>query len=121
VLHKEGYEFTPIQVEVLPDKPTLVEEKNLVGNPHVTDGSVRFVLTWGYLPKDLDSHLFTPNEQHIYFAQKAPYLAGANLDVDDTTSYGPETTTITELQQDYFTASPFPRKGMVNTGLLENG
>uniref|UniRef100_A0A7C3I8U5 Carboxypeptidase regulatory-like domain-containing protein n=1 Tax=Gracilinema caldarium TaxID=215591 RepID=A0A7C3I8U5_9SPIR len=44
VLHKDGYEFTPVQVEVLPDRPTLVEEKNLVGNPHVAEGSVRFIL-----------------------------------------------------------------------------
>lgn len=69
-----------------------------MGNPHLDQGTIRFVLTWGYQPKDLDSHLITPNEKHVYFAQKNPNLAGANLDVDDTSSYGLETITITELQ-----------------------
>ena len=56
----------------------------------------QFTLTWGELPNDLDSHLWTPDIEgstyHIYFANKgnitvAPY---AFLDVDDVTSWGPE-------------------------------
>ncbi len=66
-------------------------------------GELRFVLTWGALPTDLDSHLWTPDvngdEYHIYYANRmspdsTPY---AGLDVDDVTSYGPETITISEL------------------------
>lgn len=99
VLQKEGYNFTPVQLKVSKDQPTLVEEKNLVGNPKLEQGNIRFVLTWGYLPKDLDSHLITPNKEMVYFGNKNPYGAGANLDVDDVTSYGPETITITDLQE----------------------
>lgn len=52
---------------------------------------LRIVLTWGKTPRDLDSHLSFPNN-HIYFGAKLGRKT--NLDVDDTTSYGPETITI---------------------------
>ncbi|KFF09764.1 tetratricopeptide repeat protein [Flavobacterium hydatis] len=52
---------------------------------------MRIVLNWGKYPEDLDSHLsFKGN--HIYFQHKKGNMA--NLDVDDTDSYGPETITI---------------------------
>ncbi|WP_269236873.1 tetratricopeptide repeat protein [Flavobacterium flavigenum] len=52
---------------------------------------MRIVLNWGKYPSDLDSHLTFPGN-HIFFQQKEGNLA--NLDVDDTDSYGPETITI---------------------------
>jgi tetratricopeptide (TPR) repeat protein len=52
---------------------------------------MRIVLNWGQLPADLDSHLVYP-QNHIYFTQQRG--KDANLDVDDTTSFGPETITI---------------------------
>jgi hypothetical protein len=56
-------------------------------------------LTWGALPSDLDSHLFTPSGTHVYYGSKGSLLAApfANLDVDDTSSYGPEVVTLTRL------------------------
>ncbi len=54
---------------------------------------LRVVLTWGYSPRDLDSHMVYP-DNHIYFSHKKG--ADANLDVDDTNSYGPETITLTK-------------------------
>ena len=57
---------------------------------------LRVVLTWGKTPKDLDSHLSYPGN-HIFFEDKV--AADANLDVDDTTSYGPETITIERKHQ----------------------
>lgn len=60
----------------------------------------RFVLSWGERPSDLDSHLATPLiEGSVYQVlwssrgslTQAPY---AQLDVDDTSAYGPETVTI---------------------------
>lgn len=57
---------------------------------HSLDG-MRVVLTWGETPADLDSHLvYTGN--HIYFSHQRG--DDANLDVDDTTSFGPETITL---------------------------
>jgi hypothetical protein len=55
---------------------------------------LRIVLNWGDTPRDLDSHLAFSGH-HIYFSRKrAGAGTDANLDVDDTTSYGPETITI---------------------------
>ncbi|NOT20970.1 MAG: tetratricopeptide repeat protein [Sideroxydans sp.] len=55
---------------------------------------MRIVLNWGELPTDLDSHLIFPSN-HIYFNSKTGSNGSdAKLDVDDTTSYGPETITI---------------------------
>lgn len=52
---------------------------------------MRVVLSWGKNPADLDSHLMFPGG-HIYFDRKEG--RDANLDVDDTDSFGPETVTI---------------------------
>ncbi len=54
---------------------------------------MRVVLTWGRHPSDLDSHLVYPNN-HVYFHHKQG--SASNLDVDDTSSYGPETVTLTK-------------------------
>lgn len=64
------------------------------------DGYASIVLTWGEQPADLDSHLLNQSQGiHVYYPadKKVARKNGANvvtLDVDDTTSYGPETTTI---------------------------
>lgn len=71
--------------------------------PLLAEDEIRIVLTWGDKPSDLDSHLIgrTPNEDafNVYYMNKRYTFNGvemANLDVDDTTSYGPETITILE-------------------------
>ncbi len=56
----------------------------------------RATLTWGSKPRDLDSWLVTPTGARIGYSSKgsqgsAPF---AQLDVDDTTSYGPENVSI---------------------------
>ncbi|MFX7612968.1 carboxypeptidase regulator, partial [Acinetobacter baumannii] len=50
-------------------------------------------------PDDIDSHMLAPDGSHVsYSAQGAllqhPFI---NLDVDDTTSYGPEVITLSKL------------------------
>jgi uncharacterized protein YfaP (DUF2135 family) len=52
---------------------------------------MRIVLNWGRSPKDLDSHLSYPNNHICYYHKEG---TDANLDVDDTDSFGPETITI---------------------------
>lgn len=65
--------------------------------------SMRIVLNWGKKPSDLDSHLSYKN-QHIYWDKKQGL--SANLDVDDTDSYGPETVTIEKrLENQYYVYS----------------
>lgn len=60
-------------------------------------GQYRIVLTWGEAPRDLDSHLTGPTADgdgrfHVFYADGS-YL-DTNLDVDDTSSFGPETVTV---------------------------
>lgn len=72
-------------------------------SPVMSSGTYRVVLTWGESPSDLDSHLTGTADDgtdfHVYYAEKEAYKADgteiANLDVDDVTSYGPETITFT--------------------------
>lgn len=71
--------------------------------PLLAEDEIRIVLTWGDEPSDLDSHLIgrTPNDDtfNVYYSDKHYYfndIEMANLDVDDTSSYGPETITILE-------------------------
>lgn len=77
------------------------------GSGEVGNGIIRIVLTWNEQPWDLDSHLFGPISNdvsgffHTYYAGREYYdesLLVADLDRDDTDSYGPETTTIHEIR-----------------------
>lgn len=53
---------------------------------------MRIVLNWGANPHDLDSHVVYPGN-HVFFSHKTG--TDANLDVDNTTGFGPETITLT--------------------------
>ena len=78
---------------------TLQDNMEVYSNiiPKITDDSVRVVLSWGSTPSDLDSHLFLPDSGHVtYYSTQ---VGNSNLDVDDTSSYGPETITIDKLSQ----------------------
>ena len=93
-----------------------------------SSGTATFVLTWGQYPYDLDSHLVgndaDGNYHHIYWANKTAEatvtdvtsVSGSaydqyardydlRLDLDDVTSYGPETTSIyrTDVNNPWFT------------------
>ncbi|EJP5460385.1 tetratricopeptide repeat protein [Escherichia coli] len=79
---------------------------------------MRVVLSWGEKPFDLDSHLIFPGG-HIYFDSKEG--TDANLDVDDTDSYGPETVTISKKQfgESYiYAVQDYSNKGLPNSNYL---
>ncbi len=78
------------------------EVRNFSLTPDNQINEISLVLSWQAEPRDLDSHLLTPeiegNSYHIYYASEgnleiAPY---AQLDLDDTNGYGPETISISE-------------------------
>lgn len=59
---------------------------------------VQIVLTWGIQPVDLDAHLTIPTAPargHVFFGTKN--TGNANLDTDDTSSFGPEIISIFKL------------------------
>lgn len=68
-------------------------------------------LRWGENPQDLDSHLVAVRNSdgaevfHIYYSNKSEKIENgtislnANLDIDDLSSYGPETITLNMLPQ----------------------
>lgn len=75
---------------------------NLVLTPILSEDEYRIVLTWGSTPRDLDSHLTgtLDSEQlfHVCYYSRRYIVDGeimAELDLDDTSSYGPETVTMT--------------------------
>ncbi|HGT7660333.1 TPA: tetratricopeptide repeat protein [Escherichia coli] len=79
---------------------------------------MRVVLSWGEKPFDLDSHLIFPGG-HIYFDSKEG--TDANLDVDDTDSYGPETVTISKKHFDesyIYAVQDYSNKGLPNSNYL---
>jgi len=87
------------------------------------DYEYKFILTWGQYPTDLDSYLFTPEiggtDYVIYYGDPGsgdapPY---AWLDVDDTSSWGPEAITIEQLFPGlyYFWVDDYSGNGTIST------
>jgi hypothetical protein len=77
-----------------------VADQNGTISPSIATGEIRIVLEWGDAPSDLDSHLTGPlnggGRFHCYFSNKTPQGSSTNLDVDDTSRFGPETITVTQ-------------------------
>ncbi len=61
--------------------------------------SIKIKLTWGQSPSDLDSYITLPSGEVIYFGNDGSLVTApfVNLDVDDTSSFGPEVITIRRL------------------------
>jgi len=74
-------------------------------SPVLSNDEWRIVLTWGESPRDLDSHLlFTGQGRHrncaeMFYGNSQGMCGGvtASLNVDDTSSWGPEVTTLSNL------------------------
>lgn len=73
-------------------------QANFSLSPLLVRGELRFVLGWGAQPRDLDLHLWLPEQQkyHIYYSRRGNVNACpfAALDTDVTSGTGPETITI---------------------------
>ena len=92
--------FTTVRqdVEVVEGQTTMADFSL---SPLLVEGELRLVLSWGAQPEDLDSHLWLPEETpfHLFFGRRGDLEScpNAELDVDDTSSFGPETVTISQL------------------------
>lgn len=93
--------------EIKPNETTSLGDIPI--STEVGENTYRVVLEWGETPYDLDSHfradmLDGTGSIHVFYSsmQSDP----ANLDVDDTDSYGPETVTVADFASlDGFTYS----------------
>ena len=83
-------------------------EKDIVLSKSVSSGTMRVVLTWGSVPRDLDGHLTgetsSGNHIHVFFANKSTQDNSANLDVDHVSGNGCETITINDINGSYLYA-----------------
>ncbi|HWV15233.1 MAG TPA: tetratricopeptide repeat protein [Cellvibrio sp.] len=81
---------------------------------------MRIVLNWGASPADLDSHILYPNN-HVYFSSMEG--TDAALDVDDTSSYGPETITVNrkhEGERYVYAVHDYSNGSATNSSALSN-
>ncbi|MBR3447673.1 MAG: carboxypeptidase regulatory-like domain-containing protein [Oscillospiraceae bacterium] len=95
---KDGYIATSFNII---SKKTLTSGQNGTISSAVLGDGYRMILTWGEYPEDLDSHVRGLTSDgytfHVYFNDMYAYDGNAklcDLDVDDVTSYGPETITL---------------------------
>ncbi|AEV28090.1 hypothetical protein SpiGrapes_0227 [Sphaerochaeta pleomorpha str. Grapes] len=121
ILHftKIGFTFTEVSVTIASGNTVDIgsDGEDVVAYTPLSAGQIRIVLTWGENPADLDSHLYIPGiDQEIYYADKVATDDSANLDWDDTTSYGPETITITTQLSGTYYYSIYHFSGYGNLG-----
>jgi len=88
------YGSVTIPLKVIADTTVYGQNTTVSNSIGLTVDGIRIVLTWGSSPGDLDSHLqFGSN--HVYYGNKI--VENCQLDVDDTSAYGPETITISSI------------------------
>lgn len=95
---KEGYITGTVNIIV---QQGTTNYQNGSVSPVISGDDYRIVLTWGQNPCDLDTHVSGTLSNgayfHVYYSHKSQFdgeIEICNLDVDDTTSYGPETITL---------------------------
>lgn len=102
----DGYIGESFDIEV---KDSTRKGGQFIISPALTEGQVRIVLEWEASPWDLDSYLFGSTDAGdsvvVSYMRKQAVSSGgqtiAELDVDCTSGYGPETTTIYDLNGVY--------------------
>lgn len=107
-ISKDGYVTGCVNI-IVKGSDTPEQNGELTPLYYEGEGILRVVLTWGKEPEDLDSHMLGPvrdadsdSRFHVYFSHKDYYDNSdriVNLDLDDTTSYGPETVTVYQLNE----------------------
>ncbi len=94
---KEGYIPNSFSISIVGGEDS---EFDSTITPIGSEEEYRIVLTWGVDPRDLDTHFngtIDGSNDHIFYLDM--HGEGASLDVDDTTSYGPETLTIPDIRK----------------------
>lgn len=117
-LSKDGY-ITDYKSVYVGTNDTRVDDQDFVMTLELTSGEARIVLQWSSYPSDLDSHLegTASDGTDVDLAFYNRSIDGvANLDLDDTDGYGPETTTIMDLNGTYtFYVIDFTQSGSLGS------
>ena len=95
ISEEERYVTSHFNIKILGGM-TIDNQNGYVSNGLVSE-ELRVVLTWGATPDDLDSHMVGPDGAGGKFHEYYPVCgdgSDTDLDVDDISSYGPETITI---------------------------
>jgi len=112
VATKLGY-YPSVQVNATVISEATTTDVNLVLSSILTStDEYRIILTWGENPRDLDSYLWIPNGEYCCYYNKN--VSDANLDVDDVSSYGPETITTSGAKVEVYNDSGKIRTYEVN-------
>ena len=123
------YNTGSLTVKILSDMIITNQNGYVNNNARLATDSLRIVLTWGATPRDLDSHLdidtLNGDGDHTYYSDKVYSKDGeimADLDLDDVTSYGPETTTVYVMEQAIYTfyVHDFTNLNSTNSKALAN-
>ena len=102
----DGYVVETFEFEMEKDRNYSGEQ--FIISPELAAGTARIVLEWGSEPQDLDSYLIGDSDSggsvFVSYYRKTASSGGetlAELDVDDTNGYGPETITLYDLNGVY--------------------
>jgi hypothetical protein len=105
----EGYATSTGSVTIAADQTT----ETVIALVALSSGSgetIVVVLSWGSSPSDLDLHMSGPDGAggrfHAYYNNKSP-AGHVFLDLDDTSSFGPETMTISTSVDGAFVAGEY--------------
>lgn len=99
----EGYVTSYVNIYTLSMVSDPVNLGTIGLTPEMDENEYRMILRWTGEPSDLDSHLVATTSDgdsyHVYYKDRDPSPAYANLDRDDTDYEGPETITIFQFSQ----------------------
>lgn len=99
-ISKDGFITNYETVQALGDRTTRLDSSLM---PKVSGDVYRFRLSWGQTPSDLDLHMYEPVfKSEISYSNPADPEKNAQLDVDDTDGFGPETITINEQAPGFY-------------------
>ncbi len=121
----DGYTSSTTTITIL--SGTVKGEQDCTMTPILKSGEIRVILTWGRYPADLDSHMVGPapggGSFHTYYSAMNYNYGGVNydkLDVDDTTSFGPETTSVYQGVNGTYTfyVHDFTNRGSSNSSAM---
>lgn len=127
----ERYLITSFPIKILGNQ--MIANQNGTVSQTLNNDQLRIVLTWGSNPRDLDSHTIIYSNSgtkigHVYYTEKVYKNSSGivtDLDLDDTSSYGPETTTvyIPDNNRYVFYVHDYTNRtsGMSNTALSNSG